>query len=444
MSGKKKNKEQDYIPTTKVERAGKFISTGVKVGSNYVKHYVAKPFNKNLKKEDLDKENASDIYNSLSSLKGSALKIAQILSMDKNMLPAAYTDMFAQAQYSAPPLSYPLVQRTFKKEFKTSPEKMFESFSTSAINAASMGQVHKATKEGKSLAVKVQYPGVADSIQSDLKLAKPFALKLMNVKSRDIDHYMKEVEEKLLEETDYELELKQSVQLTNHCANLPDVYFPKYYPEYSSKKVLTMDWIEGAPLKEWVEGNPSQEDRNKVGQTLWNFYHHQMHSIRMFHADPHPGNFLVNDKAELGIIDFGCIKKIPKSFYNSYFELTDVHTLEDSVRTAELFSELEMIKAKDGKKEKKLVMKVFVELIRLLTRPISAPTFDFAAPAFFEEIFEMGERLSKDPELKQLQARGSRHFIYFNRTFFGLYNMLHEIKANIVTTPENAQWMKIA
>ena len=153
-----KVKEQEAIPVSKVQRAAKFISTGAKVGGNYVKHYAKKMVNPAMDKEELHLTNATDIYNSLSELKGSALKVAQMMSMDKNLLPRAYQDKFTMAQYSAPPLSYPLVVKTFQKYFGKSPEGVFDTFTRSAVNAASIGQVHQATKNGKTFAVKIQYP----------------------------------------------------------------------------------------------------------------------------------------------------------------------------------------------------------------------------------------------------------------------------------------------
>src|SRR6478609_9150433 len=129
-------KEFDRIPTSKVQRASKFISTGAKIGTNYLKHYGRKLMNSEVTKDELHNENASDIYNSLSELKGSALKVAQMLSMDKNLLPTAYQQKFAMAQYSAPPLSFPLVVKTFQSHFGKGPLDLFETFTHKAINAA--------------------------------------------------------------------------------------------------------------------------------------------------------------------------------------------------------------------------------------------------------------------------------------------------------------------
>lgn len=153
-------KEYDRIPVGKVQRASKFIAIGASIGTNYLKHYGRKLVNPETTREKLHEENASDIYNSLSELKGSALKVAQMLSMDRGMLPTAYQQKFAMAQYSAPPLSYPLVSQTFRKAIGKGPEQLYDTFEKQARNAASIGQVHQATLDGKQLAVKIQYPGL--------------------------------------------------------------------------------------------------------------------------------------------------------------------------------------------------------------------------------------------------------------------------------------------
>ena len=296
---KNKNKTQTSIPASKVQRAAKFAKTGVKVGRNYLKHYAKKVVNPNLSTEELHEDNARDIYDSLSQLKGSALKVAQMMSMDKNVLPTAYAERFQMAQYSAPPLSYPLVVRTFQKHFGKGPNELFDTFTKDAVNAASIGQVHQATKDGKKLAVKVQYPGVADSVSSDLKLVKPFAINILGLNESDLETYMDEVETMLLSETDYELELKRSIEIPRACAHMENVVFPTYYPEYSSKKILTMDWLEGKHMGEFMKTNPSEEVRNQIGQALWDFYDFQIHNLLQVHADPHPGNFLLQVDGKL-------------------------------------------------------------------------------------------------------------------------------------------------
>ncbi len=424
-------KTQESMPTTKVERSAKFVKTGFRIGGNYVKHYSKKLFNPELSRDELNEDNATDIYDSLSQLKGSALKIAQMLSMDKNMLPKAYVNKFSQSQYNAPPLSGPLIIKTFTKSFGKSPDKIFDSFNLNSVQAASIGQVHEATLNGKKLAIKVQYPGVGDSISSDLKLVKPIAFRLIGMNEKELSIYIKEVEERLLEETDYELEVQRSIKFSKACGKLNNVVFPTYYPKLSSAKIITMDWMEGLHLKEFLATNPSQELKNKIGQALWDFYNFQQHELKAVHADPHPGNFLITPDEKLAVIDFGCIKELPKDFYDPFFGLIFPDLMSDKAATIQAFRELEMIQTNDDKKQIEFYYKAYKEMISLFALPYTSKTFDFSKPEFFEQLYAWGEKIGKMPEFKQ--PRGVKHFIYVNRTNFGLYTLLNELSATVRT-----------
>ncbi len=425
-------KTLDSIPTGKIERAGKLVKTGVKIGGNYVKYYGKKLVNPDLTKDELNENNASDIYNGLKSLKGSALKVAQMLSMEKNLLPKAYVEKFSLSQFSVPPLSAPLVRKTFKEYFGKYPEALFDAFEKDSVNAASIGQVHRAQKDGMELAVKIQYPGVAQSISSDLAIVKPIAIRMFNLQGKDSDKYFKEVEGKLIEETNYLLELQQSQEITQACGVIPNIEFPKYYPELSSERILTMDWMTGRHLGEFVKTDFSQETGNKIGQALWDFYMFQIHILRKVHADPHPGNFLINDEEKLIAIDFGCIKKIPNEFYEPYFELAQKDNIDDDRVFMKKLYELEILTQTDSKEELRFFKALFKEMLTIFTSPFNGEVFDFGSPIFWNKIADLGERYSKDEQIRKMNGnRGSKHFLYMNRTFFGLYNLLHDLRAKV-------------
>jgi len=428
-------KEQTNIPTGKVERASRFVATGLKVGGNYLKHYTKKLMDPSRTREELHADNAEDIYDTLSDLKGSALKVAQMLSMDKGMLPKAYTEKFAMSQYSAPPLSGPLVVNTFVKTLGRGPAQLYDSFDMRAANAASIGQVHKAVKWGRELAVKIQYPGVANSVKSDLRIVKPFAIRIVGMNEVDMDKYFDEIEGKLLEETDYRLELRRSMEVSAHCAHIPNLVFPGYYPELSSDRIITMDWLTGYHLKEFLLRDPSQEIRDKIGQALWDFYQFQVHALRRVHADPHPGNFLMRDDGTVGVFDFGCIKEIPEDFYVNYFLLVDAAVLKDEVRRREIYMNLEMIHPSDTEKEIVFFSGLFQKMIDMLTLPFTREEFDFGDESYFAEIYAYMDYLSNLKEVRESKvARGSRHSLYVNRTYFGLYSILSDLKARVDTS----------
>jgi predicted unusual protein kinase regulating ubiquinone biosynthesis (AarF/ABC1/UbiB family) len=426
--------EQNSIPSGKVERAMRFVKTGVQIGGNYIKHYSKKMVDPSLSRDELHEDNAEDVYNALSELKGSALKVAQMLSMEKNVLPRQYTNKFVMAQYSAPPLSGPLIVQTFIKQFGKTPQQMFDTFEMKAANAASIGQVHRATKEGKELAIKIQYPGVAESIKSDLKIVKPIAFRLLELSEKEFDKYIKEVESKLLEETDYELELKRSLEISSLCAHIPNLVFSKYYAEYASKRVLVMDWLPGLHLDEFLKTNPTQEIRDKIGQAMWNFYEYQVHIHKAVHADPHPGNFLMMEDGRLGIIDFGCVKEIPEDFYYHYFALLVPEIMQSESTIKRIMEQQEIINPNDSEEAKAVITDAFLRMTNLLREPFNHDIFDFGNDAYIDKIYELGEEVSKMKELKNSkEGRGSQHALYINRTYFGLYSMLNMLKARVKT-----------
>ncbi|MGJ8762227.1 MAG: ABC1 kinase family protein [Polaribacter sp.] len=419
----------DSIPTSKIQRASKLVTTGAKIGVNYLKYYG----DKITKTEDeakarLNENNAEDIYDGLKTLKGSALKVAQMLSMEKSILPQAYVEKFSLSQFSVPPLSPALVTKTFKKYFGKDPNEIYDKFNTVSINAASIGQVHKAEKDGKELAVKIQYPGVAQSIASDLALVKPIAIKMFNIRGKDSDKYFKEVENKLVEETNYILEVEQSKEIVAACKHIPNLNFPEYYADLSSDRIITMDWMHGVHLSEFYTDN--QEVANRLGQALWDFYMFQIHKLKKVHADPHPGNFLISPENELIVIDFGCMKTIPEDFYVPYFELAQKENIGNPTFFEEKLFQLEILRADDSNEELVFFRAMFHEMLSLFTQPFHQETFDFSDEVFFGKLSDLGAKYAKSTELKDMNGnRGSKHFIYINRTFFGLYNLMHDLKA---------------
>lgn len=424
--------EQTSIPKHKLTRAASLLKTGAKIGGNYVKYYGRKITTGVDDRGRLHQDNAEDAYQAFSELKGGPLKVAQMLSMDQNILPTAYQEQFAQAQYSAPPLSYPLVVRTFRSEFGKSPLEMFDTFTKSAVNAASIGQVHQATRNGRTYAVKVQYPGVAESMKSDLRLVKPIAMRMIGMSSEEMDYYLDEVQARLLEETDYRLELERSLRLSELSRDLPGIHFPTYHPEDSAGRVLTMEWIDGLPLDQFIASNPDPATRNRIGQAMWDFYHFQVHTLKEFHADPHPGNFLVRPDGSLTVLDFGCVKTLEEDFYRQYFQLLDLNRVLKDADFLAMLEDLGMILPEDTAQDRELLLGIYRESIEILSRPFQDESFDFGDPAYVKEIYDFSERTHSNKELKKLNsARGSRHAIYLNRAYYGLYNLLASIGSTI-------------
>ena len=442
-SGKKRKNDQETIRTGAVGRMAALGSAGARVGVNYLKHYGRSmvgskdPESRRKLREDLDESNAETVYETFSKLKGGPLKLAQMLSIDKNLLPAAYARQFAQAQSSVPPLSYPLVARTFQREFGMGPEELFEHFEKKASHGASIGQVHRARHKGRDYAVKVQYPGVAQSLRSDLAVVKPIALRILGLREADVDSYFREVEARLLEETDYRHELERSVELTKASAHVEGVRFPAYHPDLSTGRILTSDWIDGMPLDHFADSGATQRERDLIGQALWNFYSHQVHDLLVFHADPHPGNFLVKD-GELWVLDFGCTKKISREFYQKQFRFLDPRLERDPALLQEALRDLDVILPDDGPEQITTITSLCMIWLELLARPFREGSFDFGDPSFLKSIYDLGEENRQADHLRTMRGqRGSPDTIYVNRAFFGLYSLLGRLRARVmVVLPE--------
>ena len=154
--------------------------------------------------------------------------------------------------------------------------------------------------------------------------------------------------------------------------------------------------------------------------------------LKQVHADPHPGNFIVVENDILCPIDFGCVKVIPEDFYQKYFQILRPGASDDIENFKKLLYELELLIPSDTDENVEYLLTNFIRMVKTLGKPFSQKEFDFSSVEYFKEIYDLGEEFSKDPELKKLNtARGSSHSIYILRTFFGLYTLLHQIKAKV-------------
>ena len=193
-----------------------------------------------------------------------------------------------------------------------------------------------------------------------------------------------------------------------------------------------MDWMQGTHLSQFTQGEFDLDLANHLGQTLWDFSMFQMHELRKVQADPHPGNFLVSSQGSLIAIDFGCVKEVPDEFYTPYFELAKKENLENDQVFEKTLYDLEILTNEDSHSERVFFKDLFKEMLSLFTAPFNEEEFDFGDPVFWAEIASLSERYAKDEHIRKMNGnRGSKHFLYINRTFFGLYHLLHDLKARV-------------
>jgi predicted unusual protein kinase regulating ubiquinone biosynthesis (AarF/ABC1/UbiB family) len=416
------------FPSGKYERGKIFAKTGLKVGTNYATHYLKSLATGSKDKAALNKQTAEQVFGEFTKLRGTALKIAQSFSIDQGFLPDEFSEVMTQAQYKVPPINRSLVRSIIKRELGKYPEQIFAEFDMTAIAAASIGQVHKAKlKNGTVVAVKIQYPGVRDTISSDLALAKVLFRRLAS-DSDQIDEYIEEVKQTLLQETDYIIE-GNSINSFYDRFSKGNVITPQWLPDYSTERILTMTFIEGLHLDEFMRLEPKQEDRDHYGQLLWNFFHDQIEDNEAIHADTHPGNFLFTQEGKLGVIDFGCVKTFPADFFMDYLYLLPTHLKRDEVEIKRLYKRLGVLKADpETSKTENQIYQFCINYGYAFAMPYFNDSFDFGDPEYKKVIKEY----TKNAPITN-EPRGNKHFIYSTRVHLGLYHFLMKLQANVST-----------
>jgi len=424
------------IATSKIKRGAIMTGAGVKVGRNYVNYLLRRSMGSGTRAEtekQLQGDNARDIYAGLVKLRGTALKLAQSMSLDTGVLPAEFSEVMAQAQYRVPPMNRALVRAIIKRELGGYPDKVFHEFSEDCIAAASLGQVHRAALDAYSrVAVKVQYPDVRAAIDTDLSLA--YGLFRRFAQGPDLEAHFAEMRQKLIEETDYLRECKQMARFNERWVN-PDIVTPQPVRGLCTQKVLTMSFVEGCHLDEFLESKPSQHERNHYGQILWELLHEQIQDqVYAIHADLHPGNFLFRNDGRLGVVDFGCVKEFPPEFIEHCRAALRAHLRGDEEEIRRAYRELGLLASQTRTPDSEAdAFHFFREFVDLVLSPYRERRFAFGREDFRAKLVAYFREA-----MNRAEVRGSPHFIFLNRAMLGLYSMLVRLNAVVSTEKSRA------
>jgi predicted unusual protein kinase regulating ubiquinone biosynthesis (AarF/ABC1/UbiB family) len=266
---------------------------------------------------------AEDLKAILGGLKGPMMKVAQFLSTVPDALPEEYAAQLGELQSNAPPMGWAFVRRRMAGELGPDWEKKFSAFEKEASAAASLGQVHRARlPDGSEVACKLQYPDMPSVMEADLrqlKLALAVYKRMDNAIIQD-DVYV-EVAERLREELDYTREAAQMRLYHAMLDDVPDVNVPQPVASHSTRRLLTMKWLDGTPMRSWLESNPSQEARNALAEALFRAWYIPFYRYGVIHGDPHLGNYQVNPEGGLNLLDYGSIRVFPAKFVTGVLEL---------------------------------------------------------------------------------------------------------------------------
>jgi predicted unusual protein kinase regulating ubiquinone biosynthesis (AarF/ABC1/UbiB family) len=405
---------------------------GARERSNYARYLSrrATGTDRDEARADLHRRNAEDLFTELSKLRGTALKLAQGLSMEPGVLPTQFADILSKAQYEVPAMGPALVHRLVTQAFGMPPTEAFAEFNLTAMAAASLGQVHRARMhDGTDVVVKVQYPNVRESVDSDLRMVRALAGRFVDPDL--IGPYVEEVRERMMEETDYLNEGRNIEQFAARYAGSA-IVTPRWVESRTTERVLTMTFLEGRHLKAFLATEPTQERRNHFGQLLWDTVHEQVASDHLaVHADPHPGNFLFRDDGTLGILDFGCIKVFPRTFRDHLLDLYRARMAGDDAAQLRAYEALEMIPADLGEDERAYLMDVLDVFGGIIQSMYTEDTYDFGSGQLLSRFQEIMPRLTGREAFKHRRPVGSHHFVFVNRLLVGLLSMMTQLGAEV-------------
>ena len=266
-------------------------------------------------------KNAADLQAALGGLKGPLMKVAQILSTLPDLLPEEYMAELGKLQAQAPSMGWSFVRRRMAGELGADWKSRFKSFEHDAVAAASLGQVHRAVGlDGQEFACKIQYPDMGSAVEADLKqLNLAFSLYRRYDKAIDPSNIHTELAERLREELDYRREARNMSLYHHILENESSVHVPISIPELSTDRLLTMTWLEGTPLMQWLETDIEQ--RNQIARNMFRAWYVPLYYYGALHGDPHLGNYTVREDRSLNLMDYGCIRVFRPEFIKAVIDL---------------------------------------------------------------------------------------------------------------------------
>lgn len=424
---------------TAVRRTARLVQLGAGLAGGYLAHQVQRPFLNaavaNDKRQALKRKQARKVREQLQDLRGPVMKLGQMLSMQTHFLGPELVEELSALQMHAPPMHPSLMRAQFKAAFGRYPNEVFRSFAEEPFAAASLGQVHWAvTKDGAEVAVKIQYPAMREAIESDFAALRTAGL-AARLSGHLQDSVIEEVRRGILEETDYVKEAAHIEFFRKRLAPLPFIRVPRVSRELSCERVLTMSRVAGLRLQDFLQSNPSQSLRDKLGAALCRLFFFQLFRVGALHADPHPGNYLLAEDGSIGLVDFGCVKRLKPEVVRCYAQFWSREWAHDRKIYDEIIRVIFGSRVSPNEPRVRRCMngiKAFYDEFHPLdggTKPL-----ELADARFMDGLAKLAKILIGNKFL-------SPEFVFLSRTESGLCNLLHILKARVATTQIVREWL---
>ncbi len=376
----------------------------------------------------IDKKNhARVLREALGGLKGPLMKVAQILSTIPDALPKEYREELSQLQADAPPMGWLFVKRRMANELGQNWQKHFKEFEKNSTFAASLGQVHKAKSfKNETLACKLQYPDMQSIIEADLKQLKlAFSIYQNYDSAISTNSIHTELKARLYEELDYQREMANLNLYQIMLKDEKSINVPKVFKNLSSKRLLSMSWLNGKKLTEWLKTKPSQDEKNKIALNMFRAWYVPFYYFGVIHGDPHLGNYSITDKNKINLLDFGSIRFFSPSFVEGVIQLYESLKENDKELAVEAYKKWGF-----GNLNKDII-----KILNLWAEFIYAPLLnDSSKPISQLRDGSEGRKIASrvHQELKQIGGiEPPREFVLMDRAAVGLGSVFMHLKSEI-------------
>ena len=379
---------------------------------------------KRLKKAENAVRNAMRIVDTLGEMKGAAMKVGQMLSLHEGLLPPEASAILSQLQKAAPSVSFEVMERELRRELVDF-DGLFESFEPEAFAAASIGQVHRGVlKDGREVAVKIQYPHADRMVEADLKNLKTLLGNLVSlVVDIDFEPIWEEVKERLFEELDYLNEAENIRRTAVLHTDIADIIVPDVVQEATTRRVLTMEFLDGIPPDEAVSRRYPQYLKDQWGITLFEFTLRGLFEHRFLHADPNFANFAFHEDGKVTVYDYGCMKEIPADLATGYAGLIDSVLSDRKAAIPGNLRDMGVFK-EGGEPLPRDMIDPYVELVQDILR--ASPPYTFGKDdSIYETLYELG--MSNWQHATDI--RFPSDVVFIDRTLGGLFGNLGKLGA---------------
>ncbi len=422
-------KKKSTQPTGVLERAGKLLKLAGSLTRQEVAHRLG---DRDAGGSAITRlKQAATLVQELSHMKGAAMKVGQMLALEaRDYLPDEVVQVLEQLQNKASFMAFDEVDEILRSDLGKKRSQLRE-LSEEPIAAASIGQVHRAEIEKNGtmvpVAVKVQYPGIRDSIHSDVKILGVVLKGLTTVFRREIEieGLLEEFAEVFVQETDYEQEAQAAIDYRKAAATLAGVVVPRVHLGLSTARVLTMDYEPGLTLTQWIrQTHPTPARRLELGALILELYSREFCEWGLVQTDPNPGNFLIRpETGELILLDFGATKRYSKEFRIQYSRLIMAIFTKDTNKVMDAALKMALL----DPRESAAAQKAFQALVFESMRPIALNRFDFTDQEHVQKVRTLSQNL-----LKELRfSAPPKDLIFLHRKLGGVYQMLRQLEVDL-------------